>query len=303
MKPSFGDNQAVMGHRISNHLPGRPLDYDRLPMPTQSSTYERMYPAHVSGSLTLGEDMPTPHRAPAQNSRSERDELEPRNNPVFLKKFNIYRRRLGSGTYTIGPHRTVAQSLVNIHSRLSPLPPIVLYLGPVERKVPLTTVEGSCPNWKINIFDPINGKALCNELLQEERCYAGPNFSKFKFCVEIGDRGRRELFEWRNVGCWQLVRQSSRLFKKKNRANGPSFETDNAVSTARDNEEVVAKMLHIWGRSKLQAEVRVTGSGATGSLGQKWEIMAVASALTIFRQVRRHSLRPDSKRTPHSWGA
>ena len=242
-----------------------------------------------------GDDENNSHYASEALQLNPITELDSQSKLGFQKNFNIYRRRLCTGTYTLGPHKTITHSRVKLHSRFSLAPPVILYPGPVESEIPLATVDGVCPNWHIKLFDPCSGQVSLDELLLEESRYAGPSFSTFKFSIEVGERGIRELFEWRNSDCWELVRLDTKL---SNARLDPEKPTEG--ETASNEDEIVALMLHMWGKpSKQQAEFRFIGSGASGRLGEKWAVMAVASALQVFRQVRRHSLRPPSNRSPN----
>ncbi|KAI1126888.1 hypothetical protein F5Y10DRAFT_243965 [Nemania abortiva] len=120
--------------------------------------------------------------------------------------------------------------------------------------------------------------------------------------ASAGRRQRVEAFEWRHSygpeveslggsrdDGWKLVRMSSSDARGAVRHTFPSLylakRYPSKVGTSSDGKEVVA----VWcaaglGRSFSSKcmRFRFLGSGADGSLGQRWAVMAVASALAMW---------------------
>ncbi|KAI0541710.1 hypothetical protein GGR58DRAFT_455900 [Xylaria digitata] len=116
------------------------------------------------------------------------------------------------------------------------------------------------------------------------------------FSIETSASGRsRESFEWRHSSGvevealggrhsgWKLVRVSlPPIHMGKNH-----HHSNSALGHSSDGKEVVA----VWAGANMSVSkilrFRFIGSGADGSLGERWAIMAVATALAIWNRNRR----------------
>jgi hypothetical protein len=140
---------------------------------------------------------------------------------------------------------------------------------------------------------------------EERLVVAGGGFSTvLGFSIETttapGSGGVREDFEWRHSSGaevealggrhsgWKLVRVSvppppSTTITRKKHGNDPGRSSD--------GKEVVA----VWAAAVMSMSkilyFRFLGTGADGSLGDRWAVMAVASALSIWHRDRINSSR------------
>jgi hypothetical protein len=145
---------------------------------------------------------------------------------------------------------------------------------------------------------------------------AGPFTKAMSFSIETGlSGGGREHFEWRHSSGvevealrgrhsgWKLVRVSvspppsvyrmpslSCPVKKHHlrHASSSSLGGGGGMTMSSDSREIVA----VWAGAGLSSmskvlRFRFLGTGADGSLGERWAILAVASALAIWNRDRR----------------
>ncbi|KAK5631311.1 hypothetical protein RRF57_007025 [Xylaria bambusicola] len=124
------------------------------------------------------------------------------------------------------------------------------------------------------------------------------------FSIETNASGRaRERFEWRHShgfevealggrhSGWKLVRMSnpplSILHPSSLYAPLKRKYSSNVLGQSSDGKEVVAVWSEVsWSLTKV-LRFRFLSTGADGSLGDRWAVMAVASALAIWHRDRR----------------
>jgi len=132
----------------------------------------------------------------------------------------------------------------------------------------------------------------------KELLTASSNWSTpvFQFSIEVQGAGgqlKREDFEWRStrgeevrgLGSkwargWKLVRMSSEAFR------GPGGERhERDEGTTSDGKEIVAVWAHnsSWSMTKL-FKFRFQGSALTGVLGERFDIMALTTAVHMWYQ-------------------
>ncbi|KAI0441286.1 hypothetical protein F4803DRAFT_576762 [Xylaria telfairii] len=205
--------------------------------------------------------------------------------PIFPAAFGVY--YLSARHYVIGETRHLPLCAVSTHSALSAKPDLVIYNGPSEDTPPLAFVDHEPFSRSAGITLPARQESrfpASNALLES----VGPFTRMMSFDIETAaSGGAREHFEWRHSSGieveglggrhsrWKLVRAPLNPITAKKRKH----------STA--GKEVVA----VWvGPSFFVSRVlrfQFLGSGADGSLGDRWAAMAVASALTIWNRDRR----------------
>jgi hypothetical protein len=115
----------------------------------------------------------------------------------------------------------------------------------------------------------------------------------YSFVVATGTGGGKtypEKFEWRQSRSQEITAESKmaqgwklvRLDKEEETVVGPAGEAAESV-IAGDGREVVAVLISLMSLKGKVAEFKFLGTGATGRLGEAWEVMAVVTALRIWQ--------------------
>ncbi|KUI53765.1 hypothetical protein VP1G_01058, partial [Cytospora mali] len=216
-------------------------------------------------------------------------------NRQFPPAFNLYRDPFSSRpTFSIGEHQTTPLYAVTAWAGWSTRQNLVLHNGPTEDHPPLATVVYEQGARRMDVhLPPLPGQPPAPIPVLVPSAMR----SKFVFSVEVpwgaadGPAAgyRKESFEWRrsnspaiaNLGGrshgWKLVRLSNEL---------PSggLTVSGSGPPAGDGHEVVAMCAHaVMSVSKLW-KFAFTGTGVSGALGERWAVMAVATALVIWDQ-------------------
>lgn len=173
-------------------------------------------------------------------------------------------------------------------------PQVCLHAGPTEGTPTLAAV---CDSWTteqdITIYDPQHHEIVTSELVRPSGGLGSlttiysfqatvPRRTRRRTATETSDVGgqgtRRDTFEWRPAsslsgGTWQLVRLSSR-----------GEGADKIVAAWGDGNSIYGTGLV----DRYSGRFAFVGSAARGDLGGSFEILAVASALLIFRKTVRN---------------
>lgn len=212
----------------------------------------------------------------------------------FPLAFNIYCKTM-SAHLSLGEHQDQPLYTVTRHTGWSGSPPIELRAGPDKESPILATADyhGLGRTMKL-VLPPLAGQGpgLTDERMESQRDGFGV---RHVFTLEVGPPGggRRETFEWRHssgeaiaaVGAdsrgWKLVRVETGPPPGIDEAGGSRFVPGGFVTS--DGREVVAgwSFLSLGGGNKV-AKFMFLGTGASGLLGDRWEIMAVLTALGIY---------------------
>jgi hypothetical protein len=209
----------------------------------------------------------------------------------FPQSFNLYYKTL-SRNLMIGEHQEQPLYAVMRHSGWSGKPPVILYDGPDKSSPVLATASFYSRGSSMKLMlPPMVGKGpyFCEE---EMKRLADNNRNRYYFSIETESTNFvRETFEWRhgagdtisalgadNQG-WALLRLDP---------NEPSSITAGIGIPPRefkptDLQKIVAAWSHmsVAGGRKV-AKFAFFGPGAAGILGERWEIMAVITALGIY---------------------
>ncbi|KAF2970467.1 hypothetical protein GQX73_g3165 [Xylaria multiplex] len=214
---------------------------------------------------------------------------------LFPPAFSLY--IIGPRQYMIGESQLSPLYAVSTHSSLSPKPDVVIHNDISQDCPPLATIEHEPFSRSASITLPARAGArvpVASEPLESAGAFA----RIMSFSIETGASGRsRESFEWRHSSGvevealggrhsgWKLVRVSAppiRVGKKHHHHNNNS-----ALGHSSDGKEIVA----VWAGANMSVSkilrFRFLGSGADGSLGERWAVMAVATALAIWNRDRR----------------
>ncbi|KAI0378461.1 hypothetical protein F5Y04DRAFT_291046 [Hypomontagnella monticulosa] len=117
--------------------------------------------------------------------------------------------------------------------------------------------------------------------------------SPFTFAIESGPGRRREAFEWRcsdgpnspsqntNDPEYELVRIATDTPSGLARAWAPGD------ATSSDGKEVVARITYLVRRDPELLAFKFLGTGVSGALGERWSVMAAATALSLWDYERR----------------
>ncbi|KAI1777239.1 hypothetical protein F4818DRAFT_341597 [Hypoxylon cercidicola] len=180
------------------------------------------------------------------------------------------------------------------------LPRIVLHNGPSDKDPFLAAAceerrAGRVDTYSINSIIQLPPAAGSDELATEvmRARTVGESGVGYAFAVEVSHDGKlvREDFEWRKAkkgsdeelkaGGFKLLRLSSRLKQESGRSGTASSSCD---ATTEDGYEVVA--LFKWNKTLTNMmhpfELRFVGAALSGSLGDRWALMAVITGLRIW---------------------
>ncbi|KAI1398691.1 hypothetical protein F4819DRAFT_17591 [Hypoxylon fuscum] len=205
----------------------------------------------------------------------------------FPLAFNVYSTpRLTNKKVTIGEHQSQPLYAVSPSQSWSNTPAVVLHSGPIETAPPLATAGyASLEAGTKTITFPGSGQPAAEERLQRQ----GKHKFVWTFSIEAGPGRRREAFEWRHSSCPAVRDLGGSNFGLKlvrlatdapAGVPGPTFQK--GCTTSSDGKEVVA----VWATGGLSLSkavmFRFLGSGASGALGERWALMAVITALSIW---------------------
>lgn len=208
----------------------------------------------------------------------------------FPPEFNLYSSNaLAFKKLVIGETQNTPIYSVTLHSGWSGNPDVVLHTSASPDSPPMATgLFKSFANEIIVTLPPLTPTSQ-----PAEKKVKGSLLSlKYSFSVEVpaGPGGKLVLepFEWRNSsgdevrplgGLWGQGKKLVRL--------GPPPRADSTASTTSDGKEIVA----VFNGAKVSFTKRLafkfTGAGESGELGERWAVMAVISALSIWEHGRR----------------
>lgn len=207
----------------------------------------------------------------------------------FPSGFSMYRESAFNKSYMIGVHQNQPLYAVSCHTGWSSKPAVILHSGPNESMPPLAAVDSSPYSTTATmILPPLPGTGSTEERMESSR---GFGFPSHMFSVEVGPNNQRERFEWRHsrgaevdsLGGlrrgWKLVRLDSNV------RNGGQFAVGGART--RDGDEVVAVWANVGMTLSKSFNFRFLGNGDNGSMGERWAVMAVISALRIWDKERK----------------
>ncbi|KAI1366068.1 hypothetical protein F5Y08DRAFT_337977 [Xylaria arbuscula] len=225
-------------------------------------------------------------------------------NPIYSHLSSTSTNSSGPGNsplYAVTTHALYTQPDMVIHRGITRDSPslAMVYHQPFSRSASVTLPAR-----------PGSRFPVAHELLESIGTVFRPVVS---FSIETTSSGRsREHFEWRHSSGvevealggrhsgWKLVRVSvpplsvlhpsslyAPLKRKFSSSGGGSGGGGNVLGQSSDGKEVVAVWSEVnWSLSKI-LRFRFLGSGADGSLRERWAVMAVASALAIWHRERR----------------
>ncbi|OTB02961.1 hypothetical protein M426DRAFT_12997 [Hypoxylon sp. CI-4A] len=217
----------------------------------------------------------------------------------FPSSWNLYHTLSVGKALTLGPHGREPLFAVSKHSGWwTGLPDLVLHRGPSDAFPPLAVGMGGIGVGRHSIIVlpplPESGLESSQEILlriEEKTADRFHSHVRFRFAIEVGEPGRcrREIFEWRHShgdvvadfldgakNGWKLLRITDQ----------DCDDLEEPSSTG--GHEIVA----VWAYAKLSVtkvlKFRYLGSGASGDLGDRWNIMAAMTALRMYQRQHKH---------------
>ncbi|KAI1480391.1 hypothetical protein F4774DRAFT_81909 [Daldinia eschscholtzii] len=279
--------------------------------------------ATSSSSSSSSQAPPPPFtpQAQPQQRQAPPPPAQPQIPRQFPPAFNMYAE--SRRHYRIGEHQSAPLYAVSLSPAYSSKPDVVLHSGPGENSPALAAVERVGFDRALTVtLPPIPGVGTGGggpggggvggggggggRLRRTLERVETPGFlggeAPYTFVVETGPGLRREPFEWRRSrgeaiealggrsSGWKLVRLRTDAPSglggdgDGNGGPGPVFT---GGATAGDGKEVVA--VWAWATMSMTKKLRFRflGSGASGVLGERWAVMAVATALWVFERERR----------------
>ncbi|XXG95767.1 hypothetical protein Hte_002038 [Hypoxylon texense] len=194
---------------------------------------------------------------------------------------------------------------VATHSGLKgDFPRVVLHNGPSDKD---PFLAAACEERRVGLVDryalgstiqlrPLAGGDPDGELVKEvmRARTVGESGMGYAFSIEVDHGGKlvREDFEWRKSkkgsnellkdGGFKLLRLSSRRYQESSRSSTASSSSHDA--TTEDGYEVVA--IFKWNKTLTNMmhpfELRFVGPALSGSLGERWAVMAVITGLRLW---------------------
>ncbi|KAI0014522.1 hypothetical protein F4780DRAFT_774150 [Xylariomycetidae sp. FL0641] len=244
-------------------------------------------PVHpVPLSITVPTEIPIVARAPSTR---------------FPLEWNLYHPRPSCRVMRLGVHECAPWFVVSPHGGCSGQPDIILHSGPSDTLPALAagwrSITRAYDEHSVIVLPPLSDSDL-DSAIEVARMRMKFLSISVHFTIETGDdpgHRAREIFEWRHsyrsiralmdgVGDgWKLVRLGSKLRK------GGRKPSTNTVLTS-DGYEVVAMWAFARKSLTKALKFRFLGNGASGTLGDRWELMAVITALRMYQASQKQVL-------------
>jgi hypothetical protein len=259
-------------------------------------------PGHPSPSLQAPTEYLSPTLSPSRISPGTLTSAPPQVNPGFViarqfpLQFNLYKPHF-SPLLTLGEHQGQPIYGVRLRSGLPGQPDVVLHSGPTDSHPMLAGVEFHNMSWEVTVhMPPLPGSWQPCTLIKMDSRF-GRSAGTFSFPIEVGRTAAVEQFEWRHsrgkevqtLGAggrhgWKLVRMETG--PPDGGSPGMTFVWGGASS---DGKEVVAVCTIRYFSGRKVFAFRFLGTGSSGLLGPRWELMAVITALAIWERERQSS--------------
>ncbi|KAI1471556.1 uncharacterized protein F4812DRAFT_467593 [Daldinia caldariorum] len=268
------------------------------PHPKDAPPPYSKHPTEGTATIATGSQDPPPFAAQRQN--------QPPIPRQFPPAFNMYIE--SRQHYHIGEHQAAPLYAVTLARPVlfssSSRPDVLLHCGPSHQSPALAAVERVGFDRCLTVTLPPllvagSGSGAGAGAGVQERVETPTGFGDgpYTFVVEAGPGQRREAFAWRRsrgetvealggrASGWKLVRLRTDAPSGLEGPGRAVFAGGGAC--AGDGKEVVA--VWAWATMSLTKKLRFRflGSGVSGVLGERWAVMAVATALWIFERERR----------------
>ncbi|KAI0828095.1 hypothetical protein F5Y06DRAFT_308383 [Hypoxylon sp. FL0890] len=214
----------------------------------------------------------------------------------FPPSWNLYHTLSMSRTLMVGSREGGSLFAVSRHPGWwTGKPDLVLHCGPHNAFRPLAAGMGGVGigRHSVIVLPPLpgSGQGSSQELLVRVEGERTAHV-RFRFAIEVGTepgKWRREIFEWQHshrgvVGMFLDGAKSGwKLVHLPNQEHDDSEELQ-----PNSRQEIVA----VWAYAKVSMtkvlRFRYLGSGATGILGQRWNVMAAMTALRMYQRQQKN---------------
>ncbi|KAI1395276.1 hypothetical protein F4819DRAFT_198425 [Hypoxylon fuscum] len=210
------------------------------------------------------------------------------------KTFHLYSEKPDDRVFAVSTHAgyTGRYPRAVLHNGPNDKDPI---LAVAREETPATSIDRYSLNSVIEL-PPVDSSTNSGELVKEimQTHTVGQNGVGYWFPIEVnhGGKMRNENFEWRKTkkgsdddlqgGGFKLLRLSSQEVEANSGSSGATSSTHRA--TAEDGHEVVA--VFKWNNTLTNMmhpfEVHFVGDALSGSLGERWSLMVVITALRLW---------------------
>lgn len=206
---------------------------------------------------------------------------------LFPRVFCVYENIL-SRTRLIGEHKSTATLSLRHHNRIFHEYDQVLHLGRTDAFPVIAGLKNKFLKTGFSVSLPGAGQSIPGPLTVTEAVQSastGFRTKKFEFTVEVGRV--RETFQWRPRDFKLYMRGSNRHWILLRRAldrppdGAPPDWAPDYDEGAVEGMEIVACWDTQAVRTTKLTTFKFMGTGASGLLGQRWEIMAVMSGVHI----------------------
>ncbi|KAI1781083.1 hypothetical protein F4818DRAFT_451301 [Hypoxylon cercidicola] len=227
-----------------------------------------------STSTTEGTAPPPTDQTPPQQPQTKRQ---------FPPVFNMYQESgFSKRHYTIGEHQATPLYAVTVYPGWSGKPSVVLHGGPSDAHPPLAAIDQSSFGSAATVtLPPADAPPSSVAAVKIESAGGGFRLPTYTFNVGTG------LFQWRHSGGAEVRSLDGRGAGWKLVRLAPDAPAARGATFASDGGEVVAAWAWASGSLTKKFKFRFLGTGASGVLGERWAVMAVASALKIWDSERR----------------
>jgi hypothetical protein len=192
----------------------------------------------------------------------------------FPTTFNVYASGMGFRSFHIGEHQDQPLYAIELHTWTRG-PNIVLHNNASQDSPPLAEIKVSGFRANIDVTLPALLTPGSSPPPAERAVAATGLHQRWNFGVEVGGvggGGQREQFEWRHSRSDEVKSLGGSGFKLVRPSRG---------------EEVVMVITEPGSSMTKQLRLAFRASGATGELGERWAVMAVATALGVWETQRR----------------
>ncbi|KAI0181410.1 hypothetical protein GGR52DRAFT_524318 [Hypoxylon sp. FL1284] len=203
------------------------------------------------------------------------------------RTLNLYSTStLGSRHWALGEHQEAPLLAVSLHSGWSGKADVVVHGGPLESSAPLATADHKTfgrGSGTVELF------LLPQPLVVPVDGSSGFPHRPLTFAVDTA--GRSESFQWRHSSGAAVDSLGGRGSGWKLVRLGADAKPAAGAALSSDGKEVVASWAWNSGSLTKKFKFQFLGSGATGELGDRFALVALASALKIWDRERRQRQR------------
>ncbi|KFX89845.1 hypothetical protein V490_06781 [Pseudogymnoascus sp. VKM F-3557] len=278
---------------LAKDYPGPPAyDESELPPASQQSQAPPSYEKQASNNHATTSS-PYGQFPPVMNAYCEWNVLKSFNLCGATKEDRLYVVDIHTGYSAKGPLGSKAGII--LHNGLSTKDPILAAAG--DESMFAAHIFAFNVN-SIIMLPPLEDdrarhRAMTTEMMRPSAM--SKDGIAFIFSVEVGEKLRRERFEWRKFkkgdggdeaspGGFKLLRLPSSPKNTDSNTGGSSKSKGNGDSLLTGNDGEVVAVLTLtrsWAKLKHPFSLELTGSALSGALGERWTLMTVITAIRM----------------------